>query len=42
MGLEKMQYSFATAVGLSKSLVSFILIVISYKLADKYAGYSIF
>lgn len=42
MGLEKMQYSFATAVGLSKSVVSFVLIVLSYKLADKYAGYSIF
>lgn len=42
MGLEKMQYSFATAVGLTKSIVSFVLIVISYKLANKYAGYSIF
>lgn len=42
MGLEKMQYSFATAVGLFKSVVSFVLIVLSYKLADKYAGYSIF
>lgn len=42
MGLEKMQYSFATAVGLFKSVISFILIMTSYKLADKYAGYSIF
>lgn len=42
MGLEKMQYSFGTAVGLFKSLVSFILIVSSYKLADKFAGYRIF
>jgi putative aldouronate transport system permease protein len=42
MGLEKMQYSFATAVGLFKSVISFILIVTSYRLADKYAGYTIF
>jgi len=42
MGLEKMQYSFATAVGLFKSVVSFVLIVLAYKLADKFAGYSIF
>lgn len=42
MGIEKMQYSFGTAVGLFKSLVSFILIVSSYKLADKFAGYRIF
>lgn len=41
MGLINMQYSFATAVGLLKSTVSFLLIVISYKLADKYAGYRI-
>lgn len=41
MGLINMQFSFATAVGLLKSSVSFILIVISYKLADKYAGYRI-
>ncbi|MHC5269860.1 ABC transporter permease [Enterococcus sp. LJL98] len=41
MGLINMQFSFATAVGLLKSTVSFILIVISYKLADKYAGYRI-
>lgn len=42
MGLEKLQYSFGTAVGLFKSVVSFILIVSSYKLADKLAGYRIF
>lgn len=41
MGLINMQFSFATAVGLLKSTVSFILIVLSYKLADKYAGYRI-
>ena len=42
MGLEKMQYSFGTAVGLLKSVISFVLIALSYKLADKLAGYRIF
>jgi putative aldouronate transport system permease protein len=42
MGLVNLQYSFATAVGLLKSIVSFILITISYVLADKYARYRIF
>lgn len=41
MGLVNMQFSFGTAVGLLKSVVSAILIVVSYKLADKYAGYRI-
>ncbi|NWL87652.1 sugar ABC transporter permease [Paenibacillus sp. 79R4] len=42
MGLINMQYSFATAVGLMKSVISFVLIIISYRLAAKYAGYRIF
>ena len=42
MGLVKLQFSFGTAVGLLKSAVSFILIIISYKLADRFAGYRIF
>lgn len=42
MGLINMQYSFATAIGLMKSVISFVLIIISYKLASKYAGYRIF
>ena len=42
MGLINLQFSFATAVGLLKSVVSFILIVLSYILADRYAGYRIF
>ncbi len=42
MGLEKMQYSFGTAVGLAKSAVSFVLLVIAYKLADVFAGYRLF
>jgi len=42
MGLEKMQYSFATAVGLARSLVSFILLITAYKLAAKFARYTLF
>lgn len=42
MGLEKLQYSLGTAVGLFKSVISFVLILASYKLADKFAGYRIF
>ncbi|NLG25463.1 MAG: sugar ABC transporter permease [Clostridiales bacterium] len=42
MGLEKMQYSFGTAVGLAKSVVSFVLLSVSYKLAERYAGYTLF
>ena len=42
MGLAKLNFSFGTAVGLLKSVVSFALIVISYLLADRYAGYRIF
>jgi len=42
MGLEKTRYSMATAVGLLKSVISFVLIVVSYKLADKFANYKIF
>ncbi|WP_308636502.1 ABC transporter permease [Paenibacillus silvisoli] len=41
-GLVDMQYGLATAVGLLKSVISFILIVISYKLAEKFANYRIF
>ena len=42
MGLINLQFSFATAVGLLKSVISFVLIVVSYILADRYAGYRIF
>ena len=41
-GLLDGQYSLAAAVGLGKSIVAFVLIVISYKLAYKFAGYRIF
>ncbi|MBS6860742.1 MAG: protein lplB [Clostridiales bacterium] len=42
VGLLGLQYSFGTAVGLFKSVISFALLVISYRLADKFAGYRIF
>jgi len=41
-GLLSGQFSFATAVNLFKSVISLVLIVISYKLAYKFAGYRIF
>lgn len=42
LGIQQQQYSFSTAVGLFKSLVSFVLIVGSNYLADKFAGYRVF
>jgi len=42
VGLISAQYSMAGAIGLIKSVVGFLLIVIAYYLADKYAGYRIF
>lgn len=42
IGLMQAQYGLATAVGTLKSVVGFILIVISYFLASKYANYRIF
>jgi len=42
VGLISAQYSLAGAIGLIKSVVGFLLIVIAYYLADKYAGYRIF
>ena len=41
-GLQNLQFSLATAVGLLKSVVSVCLIVIGYKLADRFTGYKIF
>lgn len=41
-GLQNLQFSLATAVGLLKSVVSFVLITVSYYLADRFAGYRIF
>ncbi|MBW7452662.1 ABC transporter permease [Paenibacillus sepulcri] len=42
IGLLNSQYGVATAVGLFKSVVSFVFIVAGYKLASKFAGYRIF
>lgn len=42
MSFESAQYSLATAVGLLKSIVSFLLIVSSNFLARKFANYRIF
>ena len=41
LGLIDSQYGPATAVGIFKSVVSTIFIVVSYKLADVWAGYKI-
>ena len=42
VGFVNAQYSVSAALGLFKSLVSFVMIVISYRLADKLANYKIF
>jgi putative aldouronate transport system permease protein len=42
IGLINAQYGLATAVGLLKSIISMVLIVVSYRLADKFANYRIF
>ena len=42
IGLVNFQYGLSTAIGLFKSLISFGLIVLSNKLAYKYAGYRVF
>lgn len=42
MGINRGMYSLGTAVGFFKSVIGAILLVLSYKAADKYAGYRIF
>ena len=42
LGIEQAQYEVGTAVGLFKSLVSGVLIISSYVLADRFAGYRVF
>lgn len=42
LGLQNLQFSLATAAGLFKSVISFVLIVISYRLAYRYADYTVF
>jgi putative aldouronate transport system permease protein len=41
-GLVNLKFHQATAVGMAKSVISMVLIMVSYKLADKFAGYRIF
>ncbi len=41
-GLANLQFSLATAVGLLKSLVGFVMISVSYSMASKFANYRIF
>lgn len=42
LGIDNAQFSLSTAAGLFKSIISSILIITSYRLADKFAGYQIF
>ncbi len=42
IGVIEAQFDLATAVGLFKSAISFVLIIVGYKLADKLAGYKVF
>lgn len=42
VGLLQAQYGLATAVGLMKSVVAFLLLAVSYKLSVRYANYRIF
>lgn len=42
LGFLSAQYSLATAVGILKSVVGFVLIIVSYWSAGKFAGYRIF
>lgn len=42
LGIQQAQYSVSTAVGLFKSIISCVLVVLSYILAYRVAGYRIF
>jgi putative aldouronate transport system permease protein len=42
IGLVQAQYGLATGIGLFKSVIGFMLIVVSYRLAYKFANYRIF
>lgn len=42
LGLINHQWSLSTAVGMMKSVISFVLIVISYRIASKHFDYQIF
>jgi len=42
VGLEQAQFSLGAAVGLFRSLISAVLIAMSYFMADRFAGYRVF
>jgi putative aldouronate transport system permease protein len=42
LGIQKAQYSVGTAVGMFKSVISATMILLSYYLADRFAGYRVF
>lgn len=42
LGLENLQFSLSTAVGLIKSVLGFALMALSQLLANRFSGYSIF
>lgn len=42
LGMEDAQYGVATAVGLFKSLISFVMLTFSYTIAYKYTDYRVF
>jgi putative aldouronate transport system permease protein len=42
LGIQNAQFALSTAAGLFKSIVSFVFIVVSYYLADRFAGYKIY
>ncbi|NLJ41293.1 MAG: sugar ABC transporter permease [Clostridiales bacterium] len=42
LGIEKAQFSMGATVGMFKSLVSCILVSLSYFMADRFAGYRVF
>lgn len=42
MGMEEGQYSFSTAAGLLKSMISLVMVYVGYRLADKYGDYRVF
>jgi putative aldouronate transport system permease protein len=42
IGLVQAEFGISAAAGLFKSLIGFLLIIVSYRFADKFAGYKIF
>ena len=42
MGMQKQQYSFATAVGLFNSVIAFVLVIIVNSIAKKYSDNSLY